>query len=419
MASSARTICERRVVVTGLGALCPIGNTVEDAWRAALNGRSGVAPVSRFDADGFSVRIAGEVRGFNPDDYLPPKAARHMDLFIHYGFAAGAQAVKDAGLENGAPDPRRAGVAFGSGIGGLRMIDHVANIYRDNGPRKISPFFVPATIINMISGHLSIKYGFMGPNIALVSACTTGAHNIGDAFRIVARGDADIMVCGGAEAAITPLGLGSFAAARALSSRNDSPQEASRPFDCGRDGFVLGEGAAALVLEEYESATKRGARIYAEIAGYGMSGDAHHMTAPREDGEGARSCMEHALRDARVNADEVDHINAHGTSTPLGDKAEAKAICAALGEHSERPAVSATKSMTGHLLGAAGGVEAVFSVLAIAESAVPPTINLDDPDPECPLNHVAGQAREMEVNVAISNSFGFGGANASILFRKV
>ena len=419
MASSARTIHERRVVVTGLGALCPIGNSAGDAWRAALNGRSGVAPVSRFDADGFSVRIAGEVQGFNPDDYLPPKAARHMDLFIHYGFAAGAQAVKDAGLEDGAPDPRRAGAAFGSGIGGLRMIENVANLYRDHGPRKISPFFVPATIINMISGHLSIKYGFMGPNIALVSACTTGAHNIGDAFRIVARGDADIMVCGGAEAAITPLGLGSFAAARALSSRNDSPQEASRPFDCGRDGFVLGEGAAALVLEEYESAKKRGARIYAEIAGYGMSGDAHHMTAPREDGEGARSCMEYALRDAGVNADEVDHINAHGTSTPLGDKAEAKAIRAVLGEHAERPAVSATKSMTGHLLGAAGGVEAVFSVLAIAEDAVPPTINLDDPDPECALNHVAGQAREMEVNVAISNSFGFGGANASILFRKV
>ena len=419
MASSARTIHERRVVVTGLGALCPIGNSAGDAWRAALNGRSGVAPVSRFDADGFSVRIAGEVQGFNPDDYLPPKAARHMDLFIHYGFAAGAQAVKDAGLEDGAPDPRRAGAAFGSGIGGLRMIENVANLYRDHGPRKISPFFVPATIINMISGHLSIKYGFMGPNIALVSACTTGAHNIGDAFRIVARGDADIMVCGGAEAAITPLGLGSFAAARALSSRNDSPQEASRPFDCGRDGFVLGEGAAALVLEEYESAKKRGARIYAEIAGYGMSGDAHHMTAPREDGEGARSCMEYALRDAGVNADEVDHINAHGTSTPLGDKAEAKAIRAVLGEHAERPAVSATKSMTGHLLGAAGGVEAVFSVLAIAEDAVPPTINLDDPDPECALNHVAGQAREMEVNVAISNSFGFGGANASILFRKI
>ena len=419
MASSARTIHERRVVVTGLGALCPIGNSAGDAWRAALNGRSGVAPVSRFDADGFSVRIAGEVQGFNPDDYLPPKAARHMDLFIHYGFAAGAQAVKDAGLEDGAPDPRRAGAAFGSGIGGLRMIENVANLYRDHGPRKISPFFVPATIINMISGHLSIKYGFMGPNIALVSACTTGAHNIGDAFRIVARGDADIMVCGGAEAAITPLGLGSFAAARALSSRNDSPQEASRPFDCGRDGFVLGEGAAALVLEEYESAKKRGARIYAEIAGYGMSGDAHHMTAPREDGEGARSCMEYALRDAGVNADEVDHINAHGTSTPLGDKAEAKAIRAVLGEHAERPAVSATKSMTGHLLGAAGGVEAVFSVLAIAEDAVPPTINLDDPDPECALNHVAGQAREMEVKVAISNSFGFGGANASILFRKV
>ena len=419
MASSARTIHERRVVVTGLGALCPIGNSAGDAWRAALNGRSGVAPVSRFDADRFSVRIAGEVQGFNPDDYLPPKAARHMDLFIHYGFAAGAQAVKDAGLEDGAPDPRRAGAAFGSGIGGLRMIENVANLYRDHGPRKISPFFVPATIINMISGHLSIKYGFMGPNIALVSACTTGAHNIGDAFRIVARGDADIMVCGGAEAAITPLGLGSFAAARALSSRNDSPQEASRPFDCGRDGFVLGEGAAALVLEEYESAKKRGARIYAEIAGYGMSGDAHHMTAPREDGEGARSCMEYALRDAGVNADEVDHINAHGTSTPLGDKAEAKAIRAVLGEHAERPAVSATKSMTGHLLGAAGGVEAVFSVLAIAEDAVPPTINLDDPDPECALNHVAGQAREMEVKVAISNSFGFGGANASILFRKV
>ena len=416
--SSVRS-AERRVVVTGLGALCPLGTSVGAIWRAALNGRSGVGPVSRFDAAEFTVRIAGEVKGFNPDDYLSPKAARHMDLFIHYGFAAGAQAVKDAGLENGAPDPSRAGAAFGSGIGGLRMIENVANIYRDHGPRKISPFFVPATIINMISGHLSMKYGFMGPNIALVSACTTGAHNIGDAFRIVARGDADIMVCGGAEAAITPLGLGSFAAARALSSRNDAPEAASRPFDCGRDGFVLGEGAAALVLEEYESAKKRGARMYAEVAGYGMSGDAHHMTAPREDGEGARLCMAHALRDAEVNADEVDHINAHGTSTPLGDRAEARAIRGVLGEHADVPAVSATKSMTGHLLGAAGGVEAVFSVLAVAEDAVPPTINLDDPDPECGLNHAANEAREMKVRTAISNSFGFGGANASLLFRKI
>ena len=378
-----------------------------------------MGPVTRFDAEGFSVRIAGEVKGFNPDEYLSPKAARHMDLFIHYGFAAGAQAVRDAGLEGGAPDPRRAGVAFGSGIGGLRMIENVANIYRDHGPRKISPFFVPATIINMIGGHLSIKYGFMGPNIALVSACTTGAHNIGDAFRIVERGDADIMVCGGAEAAITPLGLGSFAAARALSSRNDAPAAASRPFDRGRDGFVLGEGAAALVLEEYELARRRGARIYAEMAGYGMSGDAHHMTAPREDGAGARLCMENALRDAGANPDEVDHINAHGTSTPLGDRAEARAIRAALGAHAERPAVSATKSMTGHLLGAAGGVEAVFSVLAVAKDAVPPTINLDDPDPECALNHVVNQARETKVRAAISNSFGFGGANASLLFRKI
>ena len=410
---------ERRVVVTGLGAVCPVGKTAGEAWRAALNGRSGIAPVSRFDAAEFSVRIAGEVRDFNPDDYLPAKAARHMDLFIHYGFAAGVQAVRDAGLENGAPDPARAGAAFGSGIGGLRMIENVANIYRDHGARKISPFFVPATIINMIAGHLSIKYGFMGPNIALVSACTTGAHNIGDAFRIVARGDADIMVCGGAEAAITPLGLGSFAAARALSARNDSPEAASRPFDRGRDGFVLGEGAAALVLEEYESAKQRGAKIYAEMAGYGMSGDAHHMTAPREDGAGARLCMERALADAEMNAEEVSHINAHGTSTPLGDRAEARAIRAVLGEWAERPAVSATKSMTGHLLGAAGGVEAVFSVLAIAENAVPPTINLDDPDPECALNHAANEAREMEVNAVISNSFGFGGANASLLFRKI
>ena len=409
----------RRVVVTGLGALCPVGNSPAAAWRAALDGRSGVGPVTRFDAAAFSVRIAGEVKNFDPDQYLSPKAARHMDLFIHYGFAAGAQAVQDAGLENGAPDPRRAGVAFGSGIGGLRMIENVANIYRDHGPRKISPFFVPATIINMIAGHLSIRHGFMGPNIALVSACTTGAHNIGDAFRIVERGDADIMVCGGAEAAITPLGLGSFAAARALSSRNDAPAAASRPFDRGRDGFVLGEGAAALVLEEYESAKRRGARIYAEVAGYGMSGDAHHMTAPREDGEGARLCMENALRDAGANPDEVDHINTHGTSTPLGDRAEVRAIRAALGAHAERPAISATKSMTGHLLGAAGGVEAVFSVLAVAEGAVPPTINLDDLDPDCALNHVTGSARRMEVKVAVSNSFGFGGANASLLFRKI
>ena len=409
----------RRVVVTGLGALCPVGNSADAAWRAVLEGRSGLAPVSRFDAAAFSVRIAGEVRDFNADDYLPPKAARHMDLFIHYGLAAGMQAVNDAGLQDGAPDPRRVGVAVGSGIGGLRMIENVANIYRDNGPRKISPFFVPATIINMIAGHLSIKYGFMGPNLALVSACTTGAHNIGEGFRVVAHGDADVMVCGGAEAAITPLGLGSFAAARALSGRNDDPSGASRPFDRGRDGFVLGEGAAALVLEEYEFAKKRGAKIYAEIAGYGMSGDAFHMTAPREDGEGARLCMENALRDAGVNADEVDHINAHGTSTPLGDAAEARAIRGVLGSHADVPAVSATKSMTGHLLGAAGGVEAVFSVLAVSEDVAPPTINLDDPDPECALNHAANVARELKINAALSNSFGFGGANASLLFRKV
>ena len=417
--SSARSASPRRVVVTGLGLLGPTGNSVGEGWRAALAGRSGIGAVTRFDAADFPARIAGEVRGFNADEYLSPKAARHMDLFIHYGFAAGAQAAKDAGLENGAPDPRRAGAAFGSGIGGLRMIEHVANLYRDGGPRKISPFFVPATIINMIAGHLSIRYGFMGPNVALVSACTTGAHNIGDAFRMVAHGDADIMICGGAEAAITPLGLGSFAAARALSARNDDPPAASRPFDRARDGFVLGEGAGALVLEEYESAKKRGARIYAEMAGYGLSGDAHHMTAPREDGEGARMCMANALRDAGVNPDEVDHINAHGTSTPLGDRAEAKAIRAVLGEHAERPAVSATKSMTGHLLGAAGGVEAVFSVLAVAENTVPPTINLDDPDPECALNHAANEARQMTVRAALSNSFGFGGANASLLFRKI
>lgn len=399
--------------------LCPTGNSVGEAWRAALAGRSGVGPVTRFDPAAFAVRIAGEVSGFNPDDYLPPKAARHMDLFIHYGFAAGVQAVRDAGLENGVPDPRRAGVAFGSGIGGLRMIENVANLYRDGGPRKISPFFVPATIINLIAGHLSIRYGLMGPNVALVSACTTGAHNIGDAARMIAHGDADIMICGGAEAAITPLGLGSFAAARALSSRNDDPQAASRPFDRARDGFVLSEGAGALVLEEFESAKKRGARIYAEMAGYGMSGDAHHMTAPREDGEGARLCMANALRDAALNPDEVDHINAHGTSTPLGDQAEAKAIRAVLGEHAMRPVVSATKSMTGHLLGAAGGIEAVFSVLAVAEDVVPPTINLDDPDPDCALTHAANEARPLQVNAALSNSFGFGGANASLLFRKI
>jgi 3-oxoacyl-[acyl-carrier-protein] synthase II len=410
---------KRRVVVSGLGGLCPIGNTAPECWRAALAGKSGIAPLTRFDSSGFSVRFAGEVKNFNPGERLDERQVRRMDLFIVYGIAAATEAVEDAGLGDSEPDSDRIGVAIGSGIGGLQTIENAAETYRQHGARRISPFFIPATIINMISGNLSIRYNFGGPNVALVSACTTGAHNIGEAFRAIARGDANAMVCGGAEAAITPLSLGGFATAKALSTRNDDPTTASRPFDKGRDGFVLGEGAGVLVLEEYERAKKRGAKIYAEVAGYGATADCFHMTAPLEDGSGAARCMTLALQDAGVAADEANYINAHGTSTPLGDVAETLAIKKALGAAAQKTTVSSTKSMTGHLLGAAGGVEAMFSVYAVFEQKIPPTINLREPDDKCDLDYAAGEARDAKVEVAISNSFGFGGTNASLLFRRL
>jgi 3-oxoacyl-[acyl-carrier-protein] synthase II len=413
-------LAKRRVVVTGLGIVSPVGSTVDSAWSDILAGKSGIGPVTRFDVSNFPTRFSGEVKGFDHSDYLNPRDARRMDPFIHYGLVASIQAVRDSGLEATDENADRIGVAVGSGIGGLDGIEKAYQTYLDNGSaRKISPFFVPGTIINMISGNLSIMHGFKGPNLALVTACTTATHNIGVAARAIAYGDADAMVAGGAEMGTTPTGLGGFCAARALSTRNDDPQQASRPWDRDRDGFVLGDGAGVLVLEEYESAKKRGARIYAELAGFGMSGDAHHMTAPPEDGEGARRCMEHALKDGGIKPEEVSYINAHGTSTKLGDLAETRATKDLLGDHARKIAVSSTKSMTGHLLGAAGGVEAVFSVLAIRDQVAPPTINLDNPDEGCDLDYVAGEAQERKINVALSNSFGFGGTNGTLVFRKL
>lgn len=409
----------RRVVITGLGVLCPVGNTYGESWQALLAGQSGIAPLTRFAADKFSVQFAGEVKNFNAEAHLPAKELRQMDLFVQYGIVAGMEAIADAGLGKEEPDAERIGIAIGSGIGGLQTIETVADVYAKQGPRRISPFFIPATIINMVSGRLSISYNYMGPNISLVSACTTGAHNIGEGFRTILYGDADVMICGGAEAAITPLGLGSFASARALSSRNDVPQEASRPFDKERDGFVLSEGAGVLVLEEYERAKKRGARIYAEMLGYGTSADGYHITAPLEDGSGAARSMTNALRDGRLAADEVGYINTHGTSTPLGDIAETKAIKRVFGAQSGSLAAVSTKSMTGHLLGAAGGIEAVFTTLALHHRQTPPTINLQTPDPDCDLDYVPNTARELAATAALSNSFGFGGTNATLLFRRV
>ncbi|MDX1592792.1 MAG: beta-ketoacyl-ACP synthase II [Gammaproteobacteria bacterium] len=409
---------KRRVVVTGLGVVSPVGNNVADAWRNILAGKSGAAPITAFDASDFSVRFAATVKDFDVSPYLSSKDAKKMDTFIHYGIAAACQAIEDAGLEVTDANAERIGVAIGSGIGGLPGIEKTHEAYVNSGPRRISPFFVPSCIINMISGNLSIKYGMKGPNIAIVTACTTGTHNIGDAARIIAYGDADVMVAGGAEMATCPTGLGGFAAARALSTRNDDPEAASRPWDRDRDGFVLGDGAGVLVLEEYEHAKARGARIYAEVAGYGMSGDAHHMTLPPDSGEGATRCMKIALRDAGLAPDAVDYINAHGTSTPAGDRAESDAVKNTFGDHARKLAVSSTKSMTGHLLGAAGGIEAVFSVLAITDQVAPPTINLDNPDPECDLDYVPHTAREMKIDVALSNSFGFGGTNGTLLFRR-
>jgi 3-oxoacyl-[acyl-carrier-protein] synthase II len=409
----------RRVAITGLGIVSPVGNTVDEAWGNIVAGRSGITRITRFDASPFASQIAGEVKGFDVTKYLSPKEARRMDLFIHYGMAAAIQAIQDAGIEVTEENAERIGVNIGSGIGGLPLIESTYTEMLASGPRKISPFFIPAAIINMVAGNLSIMYGFKGPNLAMVTACTTATHCIGGSARLIEYGDADVMIAGGSESTICPLGVGGFAAARALSTRNDDPAGASRPWDKERDGFVLGEGAGVLLLEEMEHAKARGARIYAELSGFGMSADAHHMTAPCEDGEGAARCMLNAMRNARVGPQDVDYINAHGTSTPLGDIAETVAIKRALGEEAKRVAVSSTKSMTGHLLGAAGGVEAVFSALAVYHQVAPPTINLHQVDPECDLDYVPNAAREMRIRVALSNSFGFGGTNGTLVFSRV
>ena len=410
---------KRRVVITGLGIISPVGLEVKEAWDNILAGRSGITSISRFDASQYASQIAGEVKGFDVTQYLPAKEARRLDTFVHYGTAAAVQAVRDSGIEVTEENAERIGVNIGSGIGGLPMIEQTYRSLLESGPRRISPFFIPGTIINMVSGNLSIMYGFKGPNLAITTACTTSTHCIGESARLIAYGDADIMVAGGSESTVCGLAIGGFSAARALSTRNEDPAGASRPWDRGRDGFVLGEGAGVLVLEEMELAKRRGAHIYAELLGYGMSADAHHMTAPCEDGDGARRCIINALRDAKVSADRVDYINAHGTSTPLGDLAETVAVKRALGEHAGKVAMSSTKSMTGHLLGAAGGVEAVFTVLSVRDQIAPPTINLTDPDPECDLDYVPNQAREMTIRLALSNSFGFGGTNATLAFAPV
>ena len=410
---------KRRVVITGLGIVSPVGNAIDEAWRNLTASQSGITRITRFDTSTFSSKVAGEVKNFDVTAYLNPKEARRMDLFMHYGMAAGIQAIRDAGLDTPQADGERIGVNIGSGIGGLNMIESTDTEYAAAGVRKISPFFIPSTIINMISGHLSILYGFKGPNLAMVTACTTGTHAIGESARLIEYGDADVMIAGGAESAITPLSVGGFGNMKALTARNDDPAGASRPWDVDRDGFVLAEGAGIVVLEEYEHAKARGAKIYAELAGYGMSADANHMTAPCDDGDGAMRCMNAALKNAALNPDQVDYINAHGTSTPLGDQAETIAIKRALGDHAARVAVSSTKSMTGHLLGASGGVEAVFSALAVKHQIAPPTINLAQPGEGCDLDYVPNTAREMNINVALSNSFGFGGTNATLVFKRV
>ena len=412
---------QRRVVVTGLGIVSPVGSAVATAWDNAVNGRSGIGPITRFDVSSFPTRFAGDVQGFNVEEYLAPKEARRMDHFLQYGFAAATQAIKDSGLTITESNATRIGVAMGAGIGGLDTIqqNHL-KFLETHTPRKVSPFFVPGSIINMISGHVSIHFGLRGPNLALVTACTTSTHTIGIAARCIQYGDADVMVAGGAEMALNPMGVAGFCQAKALSERNDDPKRASRPWDRDRDGFVMADGAGAMVLEEYEFARARGARIYAEFVGLGMSGDAFHITAPPEDGAGARLAMENALADAKVSAKDLDYINAHATSTPLGDKSETVAIKSALGiEQARRVAISSTKSTTGHLLGAAGAVEAIFTVLAIRDQVAPPTINLENPDPECDLDYVPNTARPMKIEVALSNSFGFGGTNGSLVFRRL
>jgi len=415
-------LSRRRVVVTGLGIVSPVGNEVAEAWSNIVAGKSGIGRISRFDAAPYASRIAGEVKGFDPTKFISAKEVRRFDAFIHYGLAAAVEALKDSGLDLDRANREMVGVCIGSGIGGLPMIEETHNALLSGGPRKISPFFVPGSIINLISGQLSIMFGLKGPNLALVTACTTANHSIGEAARHIEYGEADVMVAGGSEACICPLGVGGFCAARALSSRNDDPAAASRPWDKDRDGFVLGEGAGVLLLEEHEHAKARGARIYCELAGYGVSADANHITAPCEDGAGAVRCMANAVKNAGLNLDQVDYINAHGTSTPLGDVAETIAIKSCFGAHAKKVAISSTKSMTGHLLGAAGGVESVFSVLAVHNQVAPPTINLDNQDPQCDLDFVPNAAREMKIDVAdvaLSNSFGFGGTNGSLVFRKI
>ena len=409
----------RRVVVTGMGIIAPVGNDLETAWQKVVAGHSGIGPITDFDVSEFSTRFGGSIRDFDASQYVPAKELKKMDPFMHFGIAAASQAIAHAGLKDSGHGLDRIGVAMGSGIGGVGTIEANHQRLQEGGPRKISPFFVPASIINMVSGHVSIQHGYRGPNIALVSACTTATHCIGMAARLIAHGDADVMLAGGAEHGITPLGLGGFCAARALSQRNDDPTTASRPWDRERDGFVLSDGAACLVLEEFEAARKRGAQIFAEVIGFGMSADAFHITAPPDHGEGAQACMAAALKDAGLNADQIDYINAHGTSTPLGDVAETRAIRGLFGAHAGKLAVSSTKSTTGHLLGAAGAVEAVFSVLAIRDQVAPPTANLHNPDDECTLDYVPNTARRMTINSVLSNSFGFGGTNGSLIFRRV
>ena len=410
---------KRRVVITGMGIVSPVGNSVEESWSNILAGKSGINSLTNLETEGQNVTFGGSVKNFEITDYLKPKDAKKMDTFIHYGMAAGIQAIEDSGIEITEQNAERIGVAIGAGIGGLGTIERTADLFREKGAKRISPFFVPSSIINMISGNLSIKYGMKGPNFAIVTACTTGTHNIGDASRLIEYGDADVMVAGGAEMSTTNCGLGGFAAARALSTRNDDPSTASRPWDKDRDGFVLGDGAGVVVLEEYEHAKARGAKIYAEVLGYGMSGDAYHMTLPSKGGEGAARCMTNAMRNAGVNIDQINYINAHGTSTPAGDQAETDAAKLALGEHAYNIVMSSTKSMTGHLLGAAGGIEAIFTALAIKDQVAPPTINIINQDPDCDLDYAANEAREMKIDYAISNSFGFGGTNGTILLSKV
>lgn len=409
----------RRVVITGLGAVTPLANNVTDTWNGIINGKSGIGPIDSFDISPFATTFGGVIKNFDISEYIPVKDAKRMDGFIHYGIAAGCQAIDDSGIEVTEENAERIGVAIGAGIGGITGIEECYATYEKSGPRRISPFFVPGNIINMIAGNISIKYGLKGPNFAIVTACSTGTHNIGDAARLIKYGDADIMVAGGAERCTTsPTAMGGFASARALSRRNDDPQAASRPWDKDRDGFVLSDGSGVVVLEELEHAKARGAKIYAEVVGYGMSGDAYHMTTPSIGGEGAARCMKNALRDAKVNADQIDYVNAHGTSTPAGDVGETQAMKAALGDHAYHVAISSTKSMIGHLLGAAGGIEAVLSALTLKNQIAPPTINLETPDPECDLDYIPNTAREMKIELAISNSFGFGGTNGTLVFKR-